>query len=88
MQQPVVNYFLPPSIQFGAGAIKNLGEHVRAFGGNKPFIVTDEGVTNAGILSETVEPLSHAQIDWATFDAVQPNPTDLSVLEGLEAVSI
>ena len=84
-QQAVVNYFLPPSIQFGVGAIKNLGEHVRDFGGNKPFIVTDEGVTNAGILAKTVEQLENAQIDSAIFDAVQPNPTDLSVLEGLEA---
>ena len=84
-QQPIVNYFLPPSIQFGAGAIKNLEEHVRAFGGKKPLIVTDEGVTNAGIVSKTVEPLEGAQMDSAIFDAVQPNPTDLSVLEGLEA---
>ena len=84
-QQPIMNYSLPPSIQFGAGAIQNLGEHVRAFDGKKPFIVTDEGVTNAGILSKTVEPLEKTQIDSAIFDAVQPNPTDLSVLEGLEA---
>ena len=83
-QQPIINYFLPPSIQFGAGAVKNLGEHVRVFGGKKPLIVTDEGVTNAGIVSKTVEPLKNAQIDYAIFDAVQPNPTDLSVLEGLE----
>ena len=56
-QQPIINYFLPPSIQFGAGAIKNLGEHIHAFGGKKPLIVTDDGVTNAGILSKTVQPL-------------------------------
>ena len=83
-QQPIVNYFLPPSIQFGAGAIKNLGAHVGNFRGKKPLIVTDEGVTNAGILSKAVEPLENTQIDCAIFDAVQPNPTDLSVLEGLE----
>ena len=84
-QQPIMNYFLPPSIQFGPGAIKNLGAHVHTFRGDKPFIVTDEGVTNAGILSKTVESLKNAQIDSAIFDAVQPNPTDLSVLEGVEA---
>ena len=87
-QQPIMNYFLPPSIQFGAGAIQNLGEHVRTFGGNKPFIVTDEGVTNAGILSKTAEPLERAKIDFAIFDVVQPNPTDLSVLEGLDVYRV
>ena len=83
-QQPIMNYSLPPSIQFGAGAIENLGEHIHTFDGKKPLIVTDEGVTNAGILAKTVEPLEKAKIDYAFFDAVQPNPTDLSVLEGLE----
>ena len=83
-QQPIMNYSLPPSIRFGAGAIENLGEHIHTFDGKKPLIVTDEGVTNAGILAKTVEPLEKAKIDYAFFDAVQPNPTDLSVLEGLE----
>ena len=83
-QQPIMNYSLPPSIQFGAGAVENLAEHIRSFDGKKPLIVTDEGVTNAGILAKTVEPLEKAKIDYAFFDAVQPNPTDLSVLEGLE----
>ena len=82
-QQPIMNYSLPPSIQFGAGAIKNLGEHVTAFGGNKPLIVTDAGVANAGIVSRALEPLKNAQIHSAIFDAVQPNPTDISVFEGL-----
>ena len=83
-QQPIMNYSLPPSIQFGAGAIENLAEHIHTFGGTKPLIVTDEGVTNAGILSKTVDPLERAKIDFTIFDAVQPNPTDLSVLEGLD----
>ncbi len=88
VQQPIINYFLPPSIQFGAGAIANLAEHIHTFDGQKPLIVTDEGVTNAGILSKTVEPLERAKIDFTVFDAVQPNPTDLSVLEGLEAYRV
>ena len=83
-QQPIINYFLPPSIQFGAGAIENLAKHIHTFGGQKPLIVTDEGVTNAGILSKTVDPLERAKIDFTVFDTVQPNPTDLSVLKGLD----
>ncbi|MCZ6677085.1 MAG: iron-containing alcohol dehydrogenase [Candidatus Poribacteria bacterium] len=84
-QQPMMTYFLPPSIQFGAGAIRNLGEHVVAFKGQKPFVVTDEGVTKAGILSKAIEPLAAAQIEYAVFDAIQPNPIDLSVLKGVDA---
>ena len=83
-QQPIMNYSLPPSIQLGAGAVENLGEHIHSFDGKKPLIVTDEGVTNVGILSKAAEPLEKAKIDYAVFDAVQPNPTDISVLEGLD----
>ena len=81
----IMNYFLPPSIQFGAGAIERLGEHVVSFNGKKPFIVADEGITKAGILSKAIEPLANAGLDYAVFDAIQPNPTDLNVLEGLES---
>ena len=83
-QRPIINYFLPPRIEFGVGAIKNLGEHVKSFGGKKPLIVTDEGITKAGILEKAIQPLSEAGIDHVIFDAIQPNPTDLSTIEGME----
>jgi alcohol dehydrogenase class IV len=82
MLQSIINYFLPPAIQFGVGAINNLSEHVAAFKAKKPLIVTDEGVSRAGVLAKAIAPLTKAGIDYAIFDAIQPNPTDFSVLEG------
>ena len=84
--QPTINYFLPPRIEFGVGAIQNLAVHVKSFGAKRPLVVTDEGVTNAGILSESVEPLEKADIDYTVFDAVLPNPTDQQVIEGMKVI--
>ena len=86
MNKPTINYFLPPRIEFGVGAIQNLAEHVNAFGVKRPLVVTDEGVTNAGILSESLEPLTDGSIDYVVFDAIQPNPTDTSAIEGMKVI--
>ena len=52
-----ISYFLPPSIVFGAGAIRDIGEHLNALNSRRPLIVTDEGVTREGVLSQAVTPL-------------------------------
>ena len=82
--QPVISYFLPPRIEFGTGAIGNLGVYVGSFEVKKPLIATDTGVVQAGILSKAVEPLESAQMEYTVFDEIEPNPTDLMVLKGLE----
>ena len=82
--QPVISYFLPPRIEFGRGAIGNLGVHVGSFDANKPFIVTDAGVVRSGILSKAVVSLESTSMQYTIFDEIEPNPTDVMVLKGLE----
>lgn len=82
--QPVISYFLPPRIEFGRGAIGNLGVYVGSFDGKKPLIATDAGVVRAGILSKAVESLESASMQYTIFDEIEPNPTDVMVLKGLE----
>ena len=83
-QHPIISYFLPPRIEFGTGAIANLGNHVESFDKKKPLVATDAGVVRAGILSKAVELLESTQIEYTVFDEIEPNPTDLIVLKGLE----
>lgn len=78
------NYFLPPQIEFGEGAISNLASHVQTLGRKKPLIVSDAGINNAGILSQATSPLENANISYTTFIEIEPNPTDTSVLEGVK----
>ncbi len=79
------NYFLPPRIEFGDGAIQNLGEHVRTFGCKKPLLVSDAGVINAGLLAKAVDALKASNLLSATYSDIEPNPTDLSINDGVEA---
>ena len=81
----MLNYFLPPHIEFGDGAIQNLGEHVKAFDGKKPFLVSDAGVINAGILEKVTDALeASGNLSFATYSDIEPNPTDISVTHGVE----
>ena len=80
----MLNYFLPPQIEFGDGAIQNLGEHVKAFDGKKPFLVSDAGVINAGILAKAADALEASDLSYATYSEIEPNPTDISVTQGVD----
>ena len=84
MNTEILNYFLPPRIEFGEGAIANLAEHVKTFGGKKPLIVSDAGIQKVGILDQAVTPLEHANLPYATYVDIKPNPTDISTLQGVE----
>ena len=79
------NYLLPPRIEFGDGAIQNLGEHVKTFECKKPLLVSDAGVINAGILAKAVDALETSGLMHATYSDIEPNPTDLSITDGVEA---
>ena len=77
------NYFLPPRIEFGDGAVQNLGEHVKAFDGKKPLVVTDAGIINAGILEKAIAALDASGLTHAVYSDIEPNPTDISTTHGV-----
>lgn len=85
MNNDIQNYFLPPRIEFGEGAIANLADHVKDFGGKKPLFVSDAGITNAGILEQAITPLDNADLSYATYIDIEPNPTDISIYDGVKA---
>lgn len=84
MRQDIINYFSPPHIEFGAGSIDNLADHINTFGCHKPLVVSDAGVQQVGILSQALAPLEAANIPYATYIDIEPNPTDISIGQGVE----
>ena len=61
---------VPTRLVHGAGAIARLGETLRELGVTRPLLVTDPGVSAAGLAERALEHLDDAVV----FDQVRPNP--------------
>lgn len=59
---------------FGPGVVSEVGSEVRRLGGQKALVVTDPGVTGAGIAARVADRLSSAGIKVELFDRVEPEP--------------
>jgi choline dehydrogenase len=68
------SFEIPTVMKHGLGAIKALADEAKAMGMKRPLIVTDPGVVRAGLLDRAIAPLQAANLDYAVFDKVAPNP--------------
>lgn len=76
------SFTLPTKIVYGPGCISSLIDELQLNNGNKPIIVTDKGVRNAGILDKITFLLERNNTDYIVYDGVEPNPKDVNVEEG------
>jgi alcohol dehydrogenase class IV len=81
MKSPRANWSYPTAVRFGAGRIDELAGVCRSLGISKPLFVTDAGLANAPITTNTLGSLRAAGIAVALFADIKPNP----VLQNLEA---
>ncbi len=72
----------PTRIVFGRGALRELPNHLARLGVKRPLVVTDAGVAAAGLLARLTGVLEGAKVEFALFDAVEPNPTGETVERG------
>lgn len=70
----VRSFEIPTVMKHSLGAIAALADEARALGMKRPLIVTDPGIVKAGLLERAVAPLQAANIDYAVFDQIEPNP--------------
>lgn len=84
IQEQVFGYFIPSVTLIGIGAAKEIPGKIAALGGSKPLIVTDKGITAAGITKEICNLLEGAHMHFVVFDETIPNPTDTNVHDGVE----
>jgi hypothetical protein len=54
VQEQVFGFFIPTVTLMGVGAHKELPNQVKTLGAKKPLIVTDKGITGAGITEQLV----------------------------------
>jgi choline dehydrogenase len=68
------SFEIPTVMKHGLGAINALADEAKAMGMTRPLIVTDPGVVRAGLLERAIAPLKAANLSYAVFEKVAPNP--------------
>jgi 4-hydroxybutyrate dehydrogenase len=81
----ITEFSFPTRIVFGEGALKEVPNHLARLGVKKPLVVTDQGVVATGLLGRLTAVLDAERVPHAVFDAVEPNPTGVTVENGLSA---
>ncbi|MFV0436092.1 MAG: iron-containing alcohol dehydrogenase [Desulfopila sp.] len=84
IREEVYGYFIPSVTLIGIGAAKEIPAKIKALGGSKPLIVTDKGITGAGITKQVTDLLDAADMSYVVYDETVPNPTDNNVHGGVE----
>jgi hypothetical protein len=79
----IVGFSFPTTIRFGAGARKEVAEHLRSKGVKRPLIVTDKALAALPVLAEFQTHLSG--LDVAVFSGVFGNPTASQAMAGADA---
>lgn len=83
IREDVYGYFIPSVTLIGIGAAKEIPAKIKTLGGTKPLIVTDKGITGAGITKQITDLLDKAGMKYVVFDETIPNPTDNNVEAGV-----
>ena len=78
-------YNFPTTIRFGAGAIKELPNHLKANGLKKPLLVTDPTVVQLDFFKQILEDLQKENLSAEVFNNIHKNPVKSDVLKGGEA---
>ncbi len=79
------NWSYPTAIRFGAGRINEIADACNAAGMQKPLLVTDRGLANLPITSNTLALLEQAGLGNALFADVDPNPDEKNLAAGIRA---
>ncbi len=78
----VRQYNFPTIIRFGAGAVKELPEHLAANGLKKTLIVTDPVVRQLPFFADIIKSLTAKSISVEVFSGIHKNPVKSDVLKG------
>ncbi len=83
--QLTANWSYPTAIRFGAGRISEIADACNAAGLRKPLLVTDRGLADLPITSDTLALLEQAGLGNALFADVDPNPNEINLEQGIKA---
>lgn len=84
MQLTVTRFCMPAVSLIGCGASKAVGDQLKVLGAKKSLLVTDKGMSKAGVADTVKKYIEDAGLQAVLFDGAEPNPTDLNVDAGLK----
>ncbi len=84
VQEQVYGFFIPSVTLIGIGAHKEVPEKMKALGGKKVCLVTDKGITGAGLTEQISDLLKKGGLEVSVYDETVPNPTDENVHAGVD----
>lgn len=80
----VYGFYIPTVTLMGVGSHKQLGEQIKTLGAKKPLLVTDKGITDAGLTAQITDLIkTETGSEVVLFDDTVPNPTDKNVADGV-----
>jgi choline dehydrogenase len=68
------SFEVPTVVKHAPGAITCLPDEIKALGSQRPMLVTDKGLVNAGLVDKVAKSLKAGNVDYVLFDGVVPNP--------------
>jgi len=74
--------FEVPEIIFGRGLLNQIGACARRLGGNKVFLVSDQGLFAAGWVDKALRHIMDAGLEVILYDNVTCNPKDVEIEAG------
>ena len=77
------NWNYPTLIRFGAGRIRELPEHCRSLGMQRPLLVTDSGLATLPMVTAAVQSCEAAGLTCVVYSQVQGNPVADNVMYGV-----
>ncbi len=78
-------HFFPGRVELGNGTLSKLGGILKEAGVKNPLLVTDPGVSKAGLLDKVEGVLKESKITCAVYSDVRANPTEENVENALKA---
>ncbi len=79
------NWSYPTSIRFGAGRISEVADACAVAGIKNPLLITDRGLAQMEITTNTLDLLETAGLGRALFADVDPNPNEKNAEAGVRA---
>jgi 1,3-propanediol dehydrogenase len=76
--------FQTPEVVFGPESLAEAGFAARRIGAQRPFVVTDPGLIEAGWAGQLLKYLAEVGLQPTVWSGVTPNPKDVEVAEGYQ----